>query len=49
MTVRKLAELAEVSYDTMRRYLKEFREDYVVTNGVVQARPLLDETTHRKA
>ena len=33
----------------MRRYLKEFQEDYVVINGVVQARPLLDETTHRKA
>ena len=49
VTVRKLAELAEVSYDTMRRYLKEFQEDYVVTNGVVQERPLLDETTHRKA
>ena len=49
VTVRKLAELAEVSYDTMRRYLKEFPEDYVVTNGVVQERPLLDETTHRKA
>ena len=44
MTVRKLAELAEVSYETMRRYVREFSQDYVVANGVVQERALLSDT-----
>ena len=44
VTVRKLAELAEVSYETMRRYVREFSQDYVVANGVVQERALLSDT-----
>ena len=48
VTVRKLAELAEVSYETMRRYVREFSEDYVVVNGVVQERPLLVNATPQK-
>ena len=34
----------EVSYETMRRYVREFSQDYVVANGVVQERALLSDT-----
>lgn len=44
VTIKVLAELAEVSQDTMRRYLKEFEEDYMVYRGLVQERPMLSDT-----
>ena len=44
ITIKVLAELAEVSQDTMRRYLKEFEEDYMVYRGLVQERPILSDT-----
>ncbi|MBR6569297.1 MAG: AAA family ATPase, partial [Clostridia bacterium] len=43
ITIKVLADLAEVSQDTMRRYLKEFDEDYMVYRGIVQERPLLSD------
>ena len=45
ITIKVLAELADVSQDTMRRYLKEFDEDYMVYRGIVQERPLLSGET----
>lgn len=41
ITIRVLADLAGVSQDTMRRYLKEFDGDYMVYRGLVQERPPL--------
>ncbi len=43
VTIKVLAELAEVSQDTMRRYLKEFEEDYMVYRGLVQERLMLSD------
>lgn len=43
VTIKVLAELADVSQDTMRRYLKEFESDYMVCRGVVQERPPFSE------
>ena len=40
-----LAEIAGVSQDTMRRYLKEFEDEYMVYRGTVQARPPLSGTS----
>jgi RecA-family ATPase len=44
-TVKSMAEFADVSVETIRRYLKEFPDDYIVKNGVVLERPLLDDST----
>ena len=41
ITIKVLAEIADVSQDTMRRYLKEFEDEYMVYRGTVQARPPL--------
>ena len=38
ITVKVLADLANVSQDTMRRYLKEFDGEYTVYRGVIQER-----------
>ena len=38
ITVKVLAEIAGVSQDTMRRYLKEFEDEYTVYRGVIQER-----------
>ena len=43
VTIRALADIAGVSQDTMRRYLKEFEDDYMVYRGLVQERPPLAE------
>ncbi len=51
-SVKRMAEGVGVSVETIRRYLKEFPDDYVVRNGVVLERlPLEDGTskTDRKA
>ena len=45
VTVKSMAEIAELSVETIRRYLKEFPDDYIVKNGVVQERPPLDDPT----
>ena len=45
VTVKSMAEIAELSVETIRRYLKEFRDDYIVKNGVVQERPPMDNST----
>lgn len=45
ITIKTLAEIAGVSQDTMRRYLKEFEDEYMVYRGTVQARPLLSSTS----
>ena len=45
ITIKTLAEIAGVSQDTMRRYLKEFEDEYMVYRGTVQARPLLSGTS----
>ena len=45
ITIKTLAEIADVSQDTMRRYLKEFEDEYMVYRGTVQARPLLSGTS----
>ena len=45
VTVKSMAEIAELSVETIRRYLKEFPDDYIVKNGVVQERPPLDGST----
>ena len=39
ITVKVIAELAGVSQKTMRRYLKEFEDDYMVCHGVVMDKP----------
>ena len=44
-TVKSIAEAAGVSVETIRRYLKEFPEDYMVKNGVVLEKPPLDDST----
>lgn len=44
-TVKSIAEAAGVSLETIRRYLKEFPEDYIVKNGVVLEKPPLDDST----
>ena len=38
VTVRALAEASGLSVESIRRYLKEFPDDYVVKNGVVMER-----------
>ncbi len=38
VTVKNLAEVAGLSVESIRRYLKEFPDDYVVKNGVVMER-----------
>lgn len=43
--MKSIAEAAGVSVETIRRYLKEFPEDYVVKNGVVLEKPPLDDST----
>ena len=45
ITIKTLAEIAGVSQDTMRRYLKEFEDEYMVYRGTVQARPPLSGTS----
>ncbi len=45
VTVKSMAEIAELSVETIRRYLKEFPDDYIVKNGVVQERPPFDDST----
>lgn len=45
VTVKSMAEIADLSVETIRRYLKEFPDDYIVKNGVVQERPPLDDST----
>ena len=44
ITIKVLADLADVSQDTMRRYLKEFDDEYMVYRGLVQERPALSDT-----
>ena len=44
VTIRELADLAEVSTETIRRYLRECEDDYMVKNGVVIARPILSDS-----
>ncbi len=44
VTVRTLARIANVSAETMRRYLKEFEDEYMVANGIVQERPPLSDS-----
>ncbi len=45
VTVKSLAEIAGLSVETIRRYLKEFHDSYMVKNGVVMERPPLDNST----
>lgn len=45
ITIKVLADLADVSQDTMRRYLKEFDDEYMVYRGIVQERPVLSGTS----
>ena len=47
ITIKVLADLADVSQDTMRRYLKEFDDEYMVYRGIVQERPLLSDKPKR--
>ncbi len=49
VTVKSMAEIAELSVETIRRYLKEFPDDYIVKNGVVQERPPLDASTAKNS
>ena len=49
VTVKSMAEIAELSVETIRRYLKEFPDDYIVKNGVVQERPPLDDSTAKNS
>ena len=44
-TVKDMAEYAGVSVETIRRYLKEFSEDYLLKNGVVLERLPLENST----
>ena len=44
-TVKDMAAHAGVSVETIRRYLKEFSEDYLLKNGVVLERPPLEHST----
>ena len=42
VTVRALAEASGLSVESIRRYLKEFPDDYIVKNGVVMERAPMD-------
>ncbi len=49
VTVKSMAEIADLSVETIRRYLKEFPDDYIVKNGVVQERPPFHDSTAKNS
>jgi regulatory protein RepA len=46
-TVKEMADYAGVSVETIRRYLKEYSEEYLLKNGIVLERPPLENSTSK--